>query len=150
MNRLLFENTIRYRISRHILFFLITVLLFSLIMHVQNGRDSFISTLWITFLNAIFFFGYAYITIFLLIPEFFLARKIVWFLLLFGLIGVALSALKLVVSSHIFYSSIAPENIDRNGLMELRFIVVNTKDMTFIVGLFCVAKYVKDYLRLII
>jgi LytS/YehU family sensor histidine kinase len=30
--------------------------------------------------------------------------------------------------------------------MELRFIVVNTKDMTFIVALFCIAKYVKDYL----
>ncbi|NCB07253.1 MAG: hypothetical protein EOM73_03715 [Bacteroidia bacterium] len=29
--------------------------------------------------------------------------------------------------------------------MNLRFIVVNTKDMTFVVALFCVAKYVRDY-----
>jgi LytS/YehU family sensor histidine kinase len=115
-------------------------------MHVQNGMDSFISKFRITFINAIFFFGYAYITIFLLVPEFLLTKKIVWFILLFALIGVALSALKLVVSNHIFYSTIAPENIERYGLMELRFIVVNTKDMTFIVALFCVAKYVKDYL----
>ena len=27
----------------------------------------------------------------------------------------------------------------------MRFIIVNTKDMTFIVALFCIAKYVKDY-----
>jgi len=146
MNRFLFDNTIGYRVFRHILFFLITVLLFTVILYVQNGTDSFINTFWITLLNAFFFFGYAYITIFLLVPEFLLTRKIVWFILLFGLIGVALSALKMVVSNHMFYSSIAPENIERSGLMELRFIVVNTKDMTFIVALFCVTKYVKDYL----
>lgn len=146
MNRFIFENSIRFRFLRHILFFLFTVVLFSLILHAQNGTGSFINKFGITFLNAIFFFGYAYITIFLLIPEFLLTRKIVWFILLFVLIGIALSALKLVASDQIFYSSIAPENIERKGFVELRFIVINTKDMTFIVALFCVAKYVKDYL----
>jgi len=146
MNRFLYENSIRFRVFRHILFFLITVLSFTLILYLQNGKDSFTNKLWITFINAIFFFGYAYITIFLLIPEFLLTRKVIWFILLFILIGIALSAIKLVVSDHIFYASIAPENIEHSGLMELRFIVVNTKDMTFIVALFCIAKYVKDYL----
>lgn len=65
---------------------------------------------------------------------------------MFLLVGIGLSALKLVVSDYIFYFSISPENIDRTGAMNLRFIVVNTKDMTFIVALFCIAKYVKDYL----
>lgn len=146
MNRYLYDNTFRFRFFRHSLFFLITVLIFTLILFVQNGSESFLPTLWITTLNALFFFGYAYITIFLLIPEFLFTRKIVWFILLFILIGIALSAIKLLASDHIFYSSISPENIQRKGLMELRFIVVNTKDMTFIVALFCIAKYVKDYM----
>ena len=67
--------------------------------------------------------------------------------MLFLLVGIALSALKLVVSDQIFYSSISPENIDRKGILNLRFIVVNTKDMTFIVALFCIAKYIKDYIH---
>jgi two-component system, LytTR family, sensor kinase len=62
------------------------------------------------------------------------------------LVGIGLSAIKLVASDQIFYSSISPENIQRTGIMNLRFIVVNTKDMTFIVALFCIGKYAKDYL----
>ncbi|NQU53523.1 MAG: histidine kinase [Bacteroidetes bacterium] len=146
MNRFLYENSFRFRLFRHALFFLITVVLFTLILFVQNSTGSFFNTLWVTFLNALFFFSYAYITIFLLIPEFLLNRKLGWFVVLFLLIGIALSSIKLLVSDHIFYSSISPENIERRGFMELRFIVVNTKDMTFIVALFCIAKYVKDYL----
>lgn len=128
------------------MFFCFTVLFFTGILHVQNGSSSFVQTLWLTFSNALFFFAYAYITIFLLIPEFLLKGKIVWFILLFLLIGVGLSALKLVFSDHIFYASISPENVERTGVMNLRFIVVNTKDMTFIVALFCISKYAKDYL----
>jgi LytS/YehU family sensor histidine kinase len=63
------------------------------------------------------------------------------------LIGIAFSALKLVVSDQIFYSSISPENIESRGLFNLRFIAVNTKDMTFIVALFCIAKFIKDYVH---
>ncbi|HKI88048.1 MAG TPA: histidine kinase [Draconibacterium sp.] len=146
MNKLFYDNSFSYRFLRHFIFFLVTVFAFAGILFVQNGTETFGRTLWITFLNSLFFFGYAYITIFLLIPEFLLKRKIVWFILLFLLVGVGLSAIKLVTSNQIFYSSISPENIPRTGIMNLRFIVVNTKDMTFIVALFCIAKYVKDYL----
>ncbi|MCY1723362.1 histidine kinase [Prolixibacteraceae bacterium Z1-6] len=146
MNKLLYNNRFLYRGSRHILFFCFTVLCFSVILYVQNGSENFSHTFGVTFSNALFFFGYAYITIFLLIPEFLLKGKILWFLLLLLLIGVGLSAIKLVTSDFIFYSSIAPENVERTGVMNLRFIVVNTKDMTFIVALFCITKYVKDYL----
>lgn len=128
------------------MFFGITVLFFTFLLLMQNSSESLWQIFWLTFTNALFFFGYAYITIFLLIPELLLKAKIVWFILLFLLVGVGLSALKLVVSDYIFYSSIAPENVVRSGVMNLRFIVVNTKDMTFIVALFCIAKYVKDYL----
>jgi LytS/YehU family sensor histidine kinase len=119
---------------------------FTAILFVQNNTVNLFETFQITFINALLFFSYAYITIFLLIPEFLLARKIAWFVLLFLLVGIALSALKLIVSDQIFYSSIAPENIGRKGIFNLRFIVVNTKDMTFIVALFCIAKYIKDYI----
>ncbi len=146
MNKLLYSNIIRYRILRHLVFFLVTVFAFTVILYLQNETGGFLSSLWITFINGLLFFGYAYITIFLLIPEFLLKKKILWFALLFLLVGVALSSLKLVVSDRIFYSAISPENIQRSGIMNLRFILVNTKDMSFIVALFCIGKYVKDYL----
>jgi len=146
MNKFLYDNSFQFRLFRHVMFFLITVLLFANILYAQNQTGSFTNTVLVTFLNALFFFGYAYITIFLLIPEFLLTRKIGWFIVLFLLVGIALSAIKLIASDHIFYSSISPENIQQRGLVELRFILVNTKDMTFIVALFCIGKYVKDYL----
>ena len=146
MNKLFYNTKFLYRGTRHLLFFGFTVLFFSSILYIQNGDENFGEIFIETFTNAIFFFGYAYITMFLLIPEYLLKAKIVWFLLLFLLIGIGLSALKLVVSDNIFYASISPENIERSGAVSLRFIVVNTKDMTFIVALFCIAKYVKDYL----
>ncbi len=146
MNRFLYDNKIKFRVSRHILFFLLTVFAFTAVLYVQKGNESFPDILWLTFINALFFFSYAYLTIFLLIPEFLLKRKILWFLVLFSLVGIGLSAIKLVVSDQIFYAAISPENIQRSGFMNLRFIVVNTKDMTFIVAMFCIAKYIKDYL----
>ena len=146
MNKFLFGNSIGYRLIRHVFFFLMTVLSFTQILYLQNQTGSYNNTLFITFLNALFFFSYAYLTIFLLIPEFLIKKKHVLFIILFILIGIALSAIKLVVSDQIFYASISPENIERRGFVALRFIVVNTKDMTFIVAIFCIAKYVKDYL----
>lgn len=146
MKRFLYNNSLKYRLARHILFFVLTVLSFTVILFVQKSESDFYKTLWITFLNSVFFFSYAYITIFLLIPEFLLTKKTIWFALLFLLVGIALSSLKLVVSDQIFYSSIAPENIENKGMFSLRFIAVNTKDMTFIVALFCITKYIKDYL----
>ena len=145
MNKLLFENSFKIRFLRHLVFFLITIVFFSGILYSQNASYSPFSAIWLTSVNALFFFSYAYITIFILIPEFLLKNKITWFILLFILIGIGLSAIKLVFSDHIFYSSLSPENIEKSGIMNFRFIVVNTKDMTFIVAFFCIAKYAKDY-----
>jgi sensor histidine kinase YesM len=145
MNKLLYNNGLRFRLLRHALFFVSTVIVFALILFVQEKTTGFGQILRITFINGLFFFSYAYITIFVLIPELLLSKKILWFVLLFLLVGIALSALKLVVSDQIFYSSISPENIEKKGFLNLRFIMMNTKDMTFIVALFCIAKYVKDY-----
>ena len=145
MNRFLFNNEFKFRLVRHFVFFAATVLGFAFLFFFQNKSDGFASALWITFVNSLFFFSYGYVTIFLLIPEFLLNRKAGWFVVLFLLIGVALSALKLMVSDQIFYAALSPENMQRRGLLNLRFVVVNTKDMTFIVALFCIAKFVKDF-----
>lgn len=146
MNKLIFENRFKFRFTRHVIFFALTVSTFAIIFYVQHRNGNFPETLGITAINALFFFAYAYITIFLLIPEYLIKRKILLFVLLFLLIGIGFSALKLVVSDHIFYSSISPENIQSSGMMNLRFILVNTKDMSFIVALFCIIKYAKDYI----
>ncbi len=145
MNRFIFDSSLKFRIYRHVLFFLMTVLVFTSVLFIKNYSESFVNALWIVLSNAVFFFCYAYITIFLLIPEILLTKKIGLFVLLFLLVGIALSALKLLVSDQIFYYSISPENINRKGIFNLRFIIVNTKDMTFIVALFCIAKYIKDF-----
>ena len=147
MNRFLFNNDLKYRLVRHLLFFAVTVPGFAFLFYLQNKNDGFAGALWITFVNSLFFFSYGYVTIFLLIPEFLLNRKPGWFVVLFLLIGVALSALKLMVSDQIFYAALSPENSQSRGLFNFRFVVVNTKDMTFIVALFCVAKFVKDFIH---
>ncbi|HRX10965.1 MAG TPA: histidine kinase [Draconibacterium sp.] len=145
MNRFIFDSSLKFRIYRHVLFFLVTVLVFTSVLFIKNYTESFVNAFWIVLTNAVFFFCYAYITIFLLIPEILLTKKIGVFVLLFLLVGIALSALKLLVSDQIFYSAMSPENINRRGIFNLRFIIVNTKDMTFIVALFCIAKYIKDF-----
>ncbi len=147
MNRFLFNNDLRYRLVRHFVFFAVTVLGFTFLVYLRNKNDGFAGALWITFVNSLFFFSYGYVTIFLLIPEFLLNRKAGWFVVLFLLIGVALSALKLMISDQIFYAALSPENSQSRGLFNFRFVVINTKDMTFIVALFCVAKFVKDFVH---
>lgn len=145
MNKLLYNTSFLYRGTRHFMFFGFTVLFFTGILYAQNDFNDIWQSLWLTLSNALFFFGYAYIIIFLLIPELLLKGKIIWFILLFLLVGIGLSAIKLVFSDYIFYASISPESVERSGVMNLSFIVINTKDMTFIVALFCVAKFAKGY-----
>ncbi|MFV0590198.1 MAG: sensor histidine kinase [Draconibacterium sp.] len=146
MNKLLYNNGLWYRGSRHFLFFVSMVLLFSFVLLSQHPNESYLNLLKITLINALFFFSYAYITIFLLVPEYLLKHKVLYFILFFALVGIALSALKLLVSETIFYASISPGAVPESGIMSLRFIVMNAKDMTFIVAVLSIAKYVKDFL----
>ena len=146
MSRFLFSKRAPYRIARHVIFFFATVLVFTFILLAQKNNESFFAVFFVVFLNALFFFGYAYITIFVLIQELLLRSRYLRFFVLFLLIGIGLSVIKLLLSDFIFYSSISPENIENAGIVNFRFILVNTKDMSFIVALFCVAKYAKDFL----
>jgi len=146
MNGLFFDTRFKFRLVRHLIFFLITVSIFALILYARKDDALFGDIVRVTFINSLFFLGYAYITIFLLIPEFLLKNKIGWFLLLFILVGLGLSAIKMAVSEEIFYSSISPERYLNGRIKNMHFILVNTKDMSFIVALLCVAKYAKDYI----
>ena len=100
------------------------------------------------FTNALFFFGYAYISVYLLIPKFLLERRIFVFFIAFVLTGFALSLLKFLFSDYIFYQAIAPENAIPGNLITLQALLVNTKDMTFIVAVFALAKFARDHYTL--
>lgn len=146
MNKFLFDNALRFRISRHIVFFTVVVLVFTLVLYSRNSEKTFLYQLNLTFINALIFLGYGYLTIFILIPFLVLRRKYAWFAVSFLALGFVLSAIKLSVSDYIFYSAISPEFIGSKGMFSVRFILVNTKDMSFIVALFVIARFSKDWL----
>lgn len=146
MNKLLFHTDLKYRISRHIIFFVIIVLVFTLVLFSRSHGQNFEKLLYLTTLNAVFFIGYAYIMIFVIIPIFLPERKYVLLGLTFLITGFLLSILKLCISDFIFYSSISPEFTSSKGMLNVRYILVNTKDMSFIVALFVIAKFTKDWL----
>jgi LytS/YehU family sensor histidine kinase len=122
------------------------VLIFSLVLYSRSDGQSFLPLLKLTFINAIIFLGYGYLTIFILIPLFLSEQKYGWFALAFLLLGFFLSVIKISISDFIFYTSISPEYLSSKGILSLRYILVNTKDMSFIVALMIVVKYTKDWL----
>lgn len=146
MNKFLFHTALRYRLSRHITFFVVLVFVFTLVLFSRNHDQHFWQLLGLTFSNALIFFCYGYLTIFVLIPIFLPDKKFILFGISFLATGFLLSVLKLNVSDFIFYSSISPEFVDSKGMLTLRFILINTKDMSFIVALFVIAKFTKDWL----
>jgi two-component system LytT family sensor kinase len=141
---LLISQKIHYRIIRHILLFLSMVLLFSWVASSQTGGHDFLGSLLMVFINALFFFGYAYLTVYLLIPKLLVRRRYILFVLLFLLSGAILSGLKFLASDFVFYQAIAPENGPLAGTVSVSKILVNTKDMTFIVALFALVKFARD------
>jgi len=125
------------------------VLLFSWVAHSQMGEEGdFFMGFIMVFVNALFFFGYAYLTVYLLIPYLLVRQKILLFLLSFLVIGIGLSLLKFIFSDFIFYEAISPEDTSSTNMIVLSDILVNTKDMTFIVALFALAKYARDHFLL--
>ena len=92
MYNLLLSQRMTIRIIRHLVLFLTMVLLFAWVAYSRSGESGvFWKGYIIVFTNAIFFFGYAYITVYLLIPRLLLKRRILVFLMAFVLTGLALS-----------------------------------------------------------
>lgn len=146
LNKFLFHTALKYRISRHLIFFMILVLIFTLVLYSRSNGQHFLHLLNLTFTNALIFLSYGYLTIFLLIPFLLPERRFLIFFLSFLGIGLFLSGIKLWISDFIFYSSISPEFVGSQGLLNIRFLLINTKDMSFIVALMVIAKFTKDWL----
>ncbi len=122
------------------------VLLFSWVTYSDTGESgSFVNGFLMVFTNALFFFGYAYLTVFLLIPQFLAGRRVLLFIVLFLLAGIGLSLLKFVFSDYIFYQAIASNDVAHGNSVSLAALLVNTKDMTFIVAIFALMKYARDH-----
>ncbi len=146
MYKLLVSQNLTYKVLRHVMLFLTMVILFSLVTYSSSGESlSYFQVLFRVFSNAIVFFGYAYLTVYILIPYFLIKRELVAFFLFFLVSGIGLSALKFMFSDYIFYQAIAPENALEVNSLTLSRLIVNTKDMTFIVAVFALVKYAKDH-----
>jgi len=149
MYNLLLSQKLTIRIFRHLVLFFTMVLLFAWVAYSRSGEASgFWKGYLMVFTNAIFFFGYAYLTVYLLIPRFLLKRRILVFFIAFVLTGLALSLLKFLFSDYIFYQAIAPENAIPSDLISFKALLVNTKDMTFIVAVFALVKFARDHYTL--
>lgn len=145
MNRFLFHTAFKYRISRHLAFFTGLVLVFTLVLYSRSNGQQFFHFLNLTVANAIIFLGYGYLTIFVLIPYLLPERRFLIFSVSFLGLGLSLSFIKFWISDFIFYSSISPEFGGSQGLLNFRFLLVNTKDMSFVVALMVIAKFTKDW-----
>jgi len=149
MYNLLLSQKLSVRIFRHLVLFLSMVLLFAWVAYSRSGENGgYWSRFLMVFTNALFFFGYAYITVYLLISKLLLKRRILIFLVAFVLTGLALSLLKFIFSDYIFYQAIAPENAVQSNVITFKALLVNTKDMTFIVAVFALVKFARDHYTL--
>ena len=146
MYRIFTDQKWKIRIIRHVLLFFAMVFLFSLVAYSRSGEGAgFLGAFLMVLINAFVFFGYAYLTVYLLIPLVLARKMILLFIVLFVLTGLLLSVLKFLLSDFVFYQAIAPENGSVRTIFSLQAILVNTKDMTFIVAVFSIAKYARDH-----
>ena len=146
MYKLLVDQNSVYRVFRHVLLFVLMVLLFSWVAHSRSDPGgSFLDVFLMVLVNAVVFFGYAYLTVYLLIPKILVKRRVFLFLAAFILGGIALSGLKFLFSDYLFYQAISPENASPGHTLNLADLLVNTKDMTFIVAIFAIVKYARDH-----
>lgn len=146
MYRLLVSQKWLIRVLRHVFLFLTMIFLFSWVAWSRgDGQDGFWKVFAMVTTNAVFFFGYAYLTVYVLIPRLLVNRKVLWFVLAFLAAGISLSLLKFLFSDFIFYQAIAPENGVSGPVLSLQSLLVNTKDMTFIVALFALVKFAREH-----
>lgn len=144
--RLFLDQRWQFRILRHILLFLSMVLIFSWVAYYRSESEAgYFGQLIVVLINAVFFFGYAYLTVYLLIPGLLAKRKISLFILVFILTGIALSAFKFLFSDFEFYQAISPEALKISDSGSFSNLLVNTKDMTFIVAVFAIVRYARDH-----
>lgn len=149
MRKLLLSQLWIFRFLRHSLLFVIMVGLFTyLVISDDDAKLAPMAALGMVTANAIFFFAYAYLTVYLLIPVLLSRQRWLFFVVLFILAGLLISWLKLQFSSYIFFHALAPESLEAPEKISFGKLLVNTKDMTFIVALFAIFKFARDFFML--
>ncbi|MEX0988555.1 MAG: histidine kinase [Bacteroidales bacterium] len=142
---LLYSDKGLFRVGRHLFLFIGMNLLFTWIIWFQGARPGTLTDiLQGVLINSVFFFGYAYLTAYILVPWLLSNRKYIFFITAFVMGGMVISGLKFLFSDYLFYSVISGEYPDSSRTFELSRMIVNTKDMTFIVAIFLIAKFLKD------
>ncbi len=127
-----------YRIFRHVLLFLSLVIIFSWVAHYRAEAEvGYLEHLVVVLINAVFFFGYAYLTVYVLIPRLLARKKIVLFVLIFLMTGMALSALKYLFSDFGFYQAISPESGIITGPVSFPDLVGEYQGYDIHCGTFC-------------
>jgi hypothetical protein len=140
-----FSEKLVFRLVRHLGLIISLNLIFIWIATTRDDGDAaFIKVAALVLFNSFFFFSYAYITAYVLFPVFLLKRKILWFGLSFLLTGLTISSLKFLFSDYLFYDAIADDFSYRLMNIDAVQVITNTKDMTFIVAIFLIAKFAKD------
>jgi len=142
---LLYSEKLVYRIARHLFLFLGMNLLFTWVVFMRSGHEQqLLETARNVLINSFFFFGYAYLTAYLLVPLMLSKRRFILFFIVFLMAGISISWLKFIFSDYLFYHAVGIGIGSRIEAASLARVLVNTKDMTFIVALFLIAKYAKD------
>lgn len=142
---LFYSDKLVYRVCRHAaLFFGLNALFIWVIILRGDDLRSATEVATEVFINSIFFFGYAYLTAYILVPGFLSKGKYVLFALLFLIAGIVISVLKFLFSDYVFYLAISADLKDIPYLFNVSRLIVNTKDMSFIVAVFLIAKFTKD------
>lgn len=142
---IIFSEALLYRIVRHVSLIISMNLLFIWVAYSRSeDQTQLLQVAGMVLFNSFFFFSYAYITTYVLFPYILLKRRFLLFAVSFLLTGLLISWFKLLFSDYIFYNAIASELTSRMVSVDAVQVITNTKDMTFIVAIFLIAKYAKD------
>lgn len=145
MFRIITDQSLFYRILRHVVLFFSMVLVFTIMVQLRVADATpFVQSLLMVGLNGLIFFSLAYITVYWLIPAYLNKEKIWLFPILFLAIGFLLSGLKFLLSDYLFFASISPGHESRVNALTFGNLLVNLKDMSFVVAAFVIAKFARD------
>jgi sensor histidine kinase YesM len=145
IKKLVYSDRFVLRLLRHSILVVLLVTLFSWVVNFRGqGSVTFSSAVLSVTLNAFFFLTYAYLTAYLLVPKLLMKRRFLLFFVLFLAGGGLLTSMKYIFSDYLFYDAIAQGSLTAHGKLDLTYLLVNTKDMTFVVSVFIIVKYAKD------
>lgn len=140
-----FSEKFVFRLIRHVSLIVSLNFIFIWVAFSRSGgEDEILQVAKLVLFNSFFFFSYAYLTAYILFPVFLIKRRFVLFGLSFLLTGLLISFVKFLFSDYLFYNAIASDLSYTIKNIDAVQVLTNTKDMTFIVAVFLIAKFAKD------